>query len=256
MKRLILTLAIALAFLAALVALAPATWLDAALQRASGKIVGLAEARGSVWRGSGVIQAILPSGKVETLESVRWTVDPWALLTARLHVTMLSERDGKPVLDATFAPTSVAIAELRLEAPADLLGAISPTLREAGASGHLSLRASGVRLDGQSSAGAGELLWTDAGSSLTSVHPLGTYLINLNGTGRGVAFTIATLGGALNLKGGGQWQPGQPLAFDASATPAADQSRQLAPLLRIIGKETGGDTYQIVLDANAGLARR
>lgn len=256
MKRLMLALAALLALLAALLALAPASWLDLALQRGSRGLAGLAEPKGTLWRGSGVIQAILPSGAVETLDSVRWTIDPWRLFAGRLHVAMVSERDGKPVLDATLGPGSVTVSELRLDAPAALLGAISPTLREAGISGRIALRASGVKVDRQATTGSGELLWLDAGSSLTAVHPLGTYRIELKGAGRGLDFSLATLGGALNLTGGGQWQPGAALAFNATATPAPEQARQLAPLLRIIGKETGAERYEIVLDQNAGLAGR
>lgn len=254
MKRIFLFILATLAFMVALLVLAPATWLDTSLQRASHGLIGLSDAKGSLLRGSGVIQAILPSGEVETLDVVRWTVDPWALLTVRLHVSMLSERDGKPVVDATLTPSGVNIAELRLDAPAALLGALSPTLREAGASGRISVRARGVRIDDQVTSGDGEMLWRDAGSSLTQVHPLGTYRVGLKGAGRGVEFTLATLGGALNLKGGGSWQPGGQLLFDAMALPAPEQARQLAPLLRIIGKEAGAGSYQIVLDRSAGLA--
>jgi hypothetical protein len=256
MKRLLLIFLAVLAFLVTLLVLASPTWLDAGLQRNSRGLVGLAEAKGSLWRGTGVIQAILPSGQVETLEAVRWTIDPWALLTARLHLAMLSERDGKPVLDALFSPGGVSIAELRLEAPAAMLGALSPTLRAATVTGRISLQASGVRFDKETTVGSGVLLWHDAGSSLTSVYPLGSYLVNMKGAGAGVEFTLTSLGGALNLAGGGQWQPDKPLSFQAIATPVPDRARQMAPLLRILGKEIGGDRYQIVLDSSTGLASR
>jgi len=254
MKRLMLTLLAILAFLIILLALAPATWLDAGLQRHSQGLVGLAEAKGSLWRGSGVIQAILPSGQVETLEAVHWTLEPGALLTARLHLSMLADRDGKPVLDATLAPGSLGIAERRLTAPAALLGALSPTLRAAELTGLIMLRASGVRIDDQATTGSGDLLWRDAGSSLTPVYPLGNYMMTLRGAGRGLDFNLASMGGALALSGSGQWRPGSPLALKATATPAPDQAKQLTPLLRIIGKHNGDGSYQLMLSGTAGLA--
>lgn len=256
MKRVLLAALALLAILIALLALAPATWLDAGLQRTTRGVIGLADARGSLWRGSGVVQAILPSGEVETLESIRWRIDPWALLAARVHFTALSERDGKAVLDATITPASVAVAELRIECPAALLGLLSSTVRAAGVTGRIALRASGLRIDAQSISGGGDLVWRDAGSTLTAVHPLGNYRVDLKGAGRGLDFVLSTQGGALNLSGVGQWQPGAPLSFNGSATPSPDKKKQLAPLLRIIGKETGGESYQIVLDSNAGLAGR
>jgi general secretion pathway protein N len=255
-RRIVLVAGMLLAFLAALLAQAPATWVDAGLQRYSQGLVGLADAKGSLWRGSGVIQAILPSGQVETLDSVRWTIDPWALFTARLHIAMLSERDGRPVFDGYLEPGGTTVSELRLEGPAALLGALSPTVRAISVTGRISLRANGVRIDKQATVGSAELLWRDAGSSLTSVYPLGYYRIDLRGAGRGVDFTLTTLMGALNLSGSGGWQGGGPMSFKGSATPAPDKAKQLAPLLRMIGKETGGDSYQLLLDNTAGLASR
>jgi general secretion pathway protein N len=255
-QRLLLVALAVLVFLATLLYLAPATWLDAALQRAIGGLIGMADAKGSLWRGNGVIQTVLPSGQVETLDTVRWTIDPWALLAARLHIAMLSERDGKPVIDAVLAPGVVTVSELRLEGPAAMLGALSPTLRAAAVSGRIALRARDVRVDNQANSGGGDLLWRDAGSSLTPVYPLGYYRVELKAAGKGLEFILSTMGGALNLAGNGKWQPGGTLSFSGTATPSPDKTRELAPLLRIIGKETGGDRYQIVFDQNAGLAGR
>lgn len=254
MKRILHIGIVALVLLVLLLAQAPASWLDQALLRASHGFVGLANAKGSIWRGNGVIQAILPSGRVETLEAVRWTLDPWALFALRLHLSMLSERGGQPVVDATLTPTSLTLSEFRLNAPAALLGALSPTIRAADVTGLITVQASGVRLDQQASSGDGSLLWLGAGSSLTPVYPLGNYRVDLKGSGRGLDFTLSTLGGSLTLTGGGQWQPGQPLSFKATAIPSPDQARQLVPLLRIIGKETGAGSYQLKLGENAGLA--
>lgn len=256
MRRLLLVIPAVLAFLTTLLVLAPATWLDLALRRGTDDALLLADAKGSVWRGSGVVQAILPSGRVETLEPVRWTIDPWQLPTARLHISMVSERDGKPVLDATLSPSGIGIAELRLEAPAELLGVMSSTLRAAGTTGRLSLRASGVRVDDRESSGKGNLYWSDAGSTLTKVHPLGSYMVDIRAAGRGLDFTLTTQNGALHLTGGGKWQPDAPLSFMAMAIPMPDKAKQLAPLLRIIGKETGGDRYEIMLGGNTGLSGR
>jgi general secretion pathway protein N len=255
-KRVLLVALALFALLVTLLVLAPATWLDSGLQRSTRGVIGLADARGSFWRGSGALQAILPSGDVETLESIRWTIDPWALLTARAHLVALSERDGKPVLDATLSASGVTVTDMRLEAPAALLGLLSATVREAGITGRIAVKANGVHVDGQSTRGVGDIVWSDAGSSLTSVYPLGTYRIVLQGVGTGLDLTLFTQGGALDLTGKGRWQPGSPLSFSGTATPAPDRKKQLAPLLRIIGKETGGESYEIVLDANAGLAGR
>jgi general secretion pathway protein N len=252
----VLRLVAALVLLAALLlGQAPATWLDSLLQGVSRGHVGLAEARGSIWQGRGVIQALLPTGRVESLASVRWRTDPGALLSARLRLVMHNERDGKPVLDASLSTRGIDIDRLDIEAPAGLLGLLSPSVRAAQASGRLLLQTRGMHLAGGSFRGDANLLWRDADSSLTPVHPLGSYAIDFRGAGRGLDFQVSTRGNAaLALSGSGQWQPDAPLALNAYAVPAPDRAAQLAPLLRILGKESGDGRYLLHLDGSAGLA--
>jgi len=73
-------LALALALPLIVAWLAPATWLDAALRESSRGALGLGDAQGRLWDGSGTLQALLPRGEAVTLAVLRWTprFTPWS----------------------------------------------------------------------------------------------------------------------------------------------------------------------------------
>jgi len=249
-RRWWLTLPATAAVLLLMAVLAPATWVDRALQDASQGTLGLGSPRGTLWQGGGELQAILPAGETVTLAPIAWTLSVAELLQGRLHYSVLSERDGKPVLDFTLQSGASAIHDARLDLPAPLLGAVSPTLREAGLGGRIAVRANGLSFDGRHGSGKAELIWSDAASSLTPVRPLGNYRLELTGQEGGVAFRLSTLDGVLALAGEGVWLPGQQVTFKGTANPAAEKLQDLAPLLRILGRETGPGSYQLLLDPN------
>lgn len=252
MRRLLLLLCAIAGLLLILLALFPATWLDHGLQRASGGNLMLAEAEGTVWRGSGVLQAILPRGEAVTLAPVQWRLAAGELLAGRAHLTVLSQQDNKPLLDAVLHPGGARIQAARLELPADLLGAYSPTLRQAELAGLLSFHAADLSIADGRIAGRAELLWRQAASGLTQVRPLGSYRIAFTGAGERLDFSLATLQGDLNLSGQGSWRPGGGVDFQGLARPVGDKLHDLIPLLRVLGRQTAPGSYRLEIDPHVG----
>src|SRR5688572_26476843 len=72
------------AYILALIAIAPATLVDAGLQRASHDRLRLAEARGTLWSGSGQIEIRDKNGRAGVVRSVAWRVVPESLLRGNL----------------------------------------------------------------------------------------------------------------------------------------------------------------------------
>ncbi len=241
-------LALALAYLA----MCPATWLDAVLQGRTAGNLGMAGATGTIWRGTGTLQALLPSGEVANLAPVAWEISLGELLSLRLHITVKSSQNGTPVLDATLKPGDLRIQTARLDLPAALLGAVSPTFRSADLSGQLSAQANDVRLEAGQATGSAQVVWQGAGSGLTRVRPLGNYQLSLNGSGGGLDFHLATLGGPLDLEGTGQWNPGRKSSYTITATPTQATRKDLEPLLRMLGREVSPGSYQLALDRGMG----
>jgi general secretion pathway protein N len=250
MRRLAKSGLVLLALLVIYVVLLPATWMDALLQRASQGTLAMTGATGTLWRGEGSLQAFLPTGETVTLAPVSWTISPAELLGLKLHIIAVSTRDSKPVLNATFGASETYIQEAKLDLPAALLGVLSPTLRAATLTGQLALQASDVRFGGSRAAGKARAYWKGAGSSLTRVRPLGNYLLDLNGQDNGLDFHLTTIGGPLTLTGSGGWRPGKNPDIRVTATPEESARQDLAPLLRMMGREISPGTYQLSIDQN------
>jgi len=228
----------------------PASWLDHALHRWSAGSLGVTGSSGTLWRGQGTLQAILPQGEAVTLAPAAWRVDLGELFKLRLHVTVRSSQNNEVLLDTTLAPGSAWVHEAKLDLPAALLGGLSPTLRAAALTGQLAVQAHDLKTGTGQTQGNARVVWTAAGSEISPVHPLGNYQLDLTGQGTGVDFQLTTLGGALNLTGSGRIQPDHAPDYRITAVPNADKRKALAPLLRILGRETGPGTYMLQIDQN------
>ena len=250
MKRLLKAGLLLLVLVLTYLVMLPATWMDSLLRNASQGTLEMTGTTGTFWRGEGSLQALVPSGEVVTLVPVRWTIAPGELLALKLHIDAQSARDNKPVLNATLGLGETYIQEARLELPAALLGVLSPTLRAAALSGQLALQAKELRFDGSHAAGKAQAYWKAAGSSLSRVRPLGNYLLDLTGQGNGLDFHLTTMRGPLTLTGTGGWRAGKPPDIQVTATPEASVRQELAPLLRMMGREVSPGTYKLSIDQN------
>ena len=228
----------------------PATWVDTLLQDNTRGSLSMTGTSGALWRGEGTLQAILPNGDAVTLAPVAWHIAIGELLTLRLHIVLRSSQNGSPILDLSSSPGETRIHEARLELPAAMLGALSPTLRSAALSGQMAVQATDMRLDVGHATGKARIMWMSASSELSAVRPLGNYQLDLDGQGGGLDMRLTTLGGALNLTGSGRMQPGKPADIKITATPIEARRQELAPLLRMLGREISPGTYPLTLDPN------
>jgi general secretion pathway protein N len=236
----------------AYLAMLPATWFDYLLQRESEGTLGMTATHGTLWRGEGTLQALLPNGDVTTLAAVSWKIAIPELLMLRLHVTAQSTQNGSPVLDAMFRPGETRVQTAHLDLPAALLGVLSPTLREANLSGQMAISVNDVHLVGNHATGGAMVMWQDAGSGLTRIRPLGNYQFAVNGQGDGLDFNLVTLGGALLLEGSGRWVPYQKTQYRLTATPQQASRKDLEPMLRMLGREIRPGTYQLTIQQGMG----
>ena len=82
----------------------------------------------------------------------------------------------------------------------------------------------------------------DAASAMTPVRPLGSYRIDVTGTGQDVSLGLRTLSGPLKLEGSGQWERRAGLRFTASASAEGAEKSRLQSLLALIGRREGDRT--------------
>jgi hypothetical protein len=234
----------------------PAAWLDAALQRHSHGSLALTSASGTLWKGQGVLQAILPGAGVVDLDEVDWRVDPSAVLGGEARVLIRRLKDGVLILDARANWRGWTLARVDLNFPAGLLGGFSSTFARLGLNGAMRLNLNDLAHGQSGFSGGGELIWRGAGAEVARGQVLGDYRLAVVGAGSSLNYRLSSDGGDLRLDGQGSWRPELAPSFTGHAQVAPESRERLAPLLRMIGKETGPGAYTLVLDANAGLGVR
>ena len=237
-------------------AFAPASWLADAVTRATEGRLLLADARGTVWTGSAV--PVLGGGRgsrdAATLPGrLRWKI--------RLARGSLSAFELRLVHDCCLTGEQrlriePGIGRLRVTMPAGrsevgrwparwLVGLGTPwnTLQLAGA---LHLTSEGLAVETVQGrwrlSGRAQLDLLDVSSRLSPLGVLGSYRLGIGADsagGEGVALTLATLGGALQMAGNGQWN-GEHLRFRGEARAIAGSEPMLNNLLNLLGRRQGG----------------
>ena len=229
----------------ALAAFAPARWLAAGLTQWSNGHLQLINARGTVWNGTaGVVFSSGASGaeSISLPGMLGWTLRPrWDGVTAVLDIPCCAASPlaltGRPRPDGL----ELAWRDGQSRWPATLLagfGAPWNTLKLEGvldlSMQALVLRWSGSRL---TLAGRATLDATDISSSLSTLKPMGSYRIALEG-GPVPSLLVTTREGSLQLSGSGRWN-GTAMRFDGEASAAPGREDALSNLLNIIGRREG-----------------
>jgi len=232
------------AFAAALIALAPATLIDARLERASGGRLRLAGAEGSVWSGAGWIEIRDAHGTAGVARRLKWRVLPTSLLLGRLMAEIELDQAARP-FPVTISLSRVEIADAGVNLPAAALGLGMPRLAPLRLTGDLLVKVSRLSFERGGIDGDATLQWRAAGSALTPVSPLGDYEVQFKAAGPSVRAALRTLEGPLQLDGDGTWSNGGPPSYVVSARVPAQHQEQLAPLLRLIAVERGAGSFEL-----------
>ena len=238
-------LAIGLAFYAAgLIAMAPATLLDARLAQAFDGRVRLADARGTIWGGSGRLEVRDAQGRSAYASALAWQFSPASFLRARLVYDVAL---GRPAIrfQVAASPSRVELASINVQVPAEVLGLAVPKLAVLELSGDLRFQARNLTLGNGYLRGDATLQWLDAGSALTPVSPLGRYEFRVDGNGSSGQALLRTLQGPLSLDGKAEWGPGVAPRLAATARVPPRYRDQLSPLLRLIAVERGPGQFEV-----------
>ena len=236
------------AYAAALIALLPATLLDAVVQDASKGRIRLTEARGTLWSGSGRIEIRDAGGISGYGKPVTWRALPLALLRAQLACELVLD-PGSPPIRLSAARSGLHLSQADIRLPAAAAGLALPKLALLRLGGELRVQVTELVIDGGAMRGSALLEWRAAASALSPVSPLGDYALELQGEGPITRATLRTLKGPLHLDGTGSWASGQMPAFGATArVPAGEPPevlQRLAPFLRLIAVEQPDGSFQL-----------
>jgi general secretion pathway protein N len=235
------------AYALALVATAPATLVDAGLQRASHGRMRLAEAQGTLWSGSGQIEIRDTGGRTGVAKSFAWRVVPESLLRGHLVCDVGLDQSARR-FPVTISLSRIELANADISLPATVLGLGVPKLAPLGLTGEVLIHVASLSIARDAMEGNATLQWRAAGSTLAPVSPLGDYEIRLDGEGMTVHAFLRTIEGPLQLDGKGSWTQGGNPVFLAMARVPPQHQQQLAPLLRLIAVERGEGRFELQLN--------
>lgn len=234
------------AYAASLIATAPATLVDAGLQRVSEGRLRLAEAQGTLWSGSGQFEIRDTGGRTGVAKGIAWRVVPESLLRGHLvcEVGLEQAAERFPV---TISLSRIELTNADISLPAAVLGLGAPKLASLGLTGDVLIHVASLSIARDGMEGNATLQWRAAGSTLTPVSPLGDYELRFESEGAAAHASLRTLQGPLQLDGGGAWTIGARPALSITARVLPQQRQQLTPLLQLIAVERGDGSFQIQL---------
>ena len=231
--------------LLALVFFAPARWLAAGVSNASAGRVVLDDGRGTLWNGSA--RLLLTGGEgsndVAALPGrLEWRIRPgWGGLRAELSAGCCTNAPLTIQASARWGGGVLRLGDQRSQWPASVLAGLGTPWNTLQVQGDLLLSTQGLSvewIEGRLAvAGRAELTASRLSSRLSTLKPMGSYRITVNG-GSTSTLQLDTLEGALQLNGSGQWV-GSRLRFTGTATAAPDREAALSNLLNIIGRRSG-----------------
>jgi general secretion pathway protein N len=228
----------------ALIVTAPAYLLDTAVGHFSHERLSLANCRGTIWHGSATPQLNMANHASFALHTLQWHINPQALLLGQLSVTLVWENLGaKTPMQLLVDSKSMVLSNVLLPLPAGIISELSPYLKPAQFSGSLMLESPQLTYAEDALQGNATARWREAGSAMSSVHPLGDYQIDLNARRDKISATLSTLNGVLLLRGQGGWS--RPQGFHFYGTARTANLPALNELLHHLGPESSPGVYQI-----------
>jgi len=234
-----------LGLLLAVLLCAPARWLAAATQRATGGHVVLADARGTVWAGSAQLVLTGGSGSSDAAAlpgRLAWQLQPrWDGVLARVRPECCSDQPLPVRAHWRWGGLRVVVGDAASRWPAGVSAGLGTPWNTLQLEGELQLATQGLSVEWVAGrlaiAGRAELVASRIASRLSTLRPMGSYRITLQG-GTPATLRLETLEGSLQLTGSGQWV-GSRLRFLGEASAAPERESALANLLNIIGRRSG-----------------
>lgn len=224
--------------------LAPATWLSAAVDQATGGQVRLLNPAGTVWNGSAAWVLAAGAGGASSLSlpsRVNWKIRPsWTGIDVVLDAACCTPAPVRVKL----SPTSLHIASASLGMPLALLQGLGTPWNTLQLRGDLQLRWDNFRVSWSAGVprldGLLEMQARNVASRLSTLPDVGTYHLELRG-GTQPSVALSTLRGALVMQGQGHWE-GSKFRFAGEARAQPEQASELANLLTLLGTRRGDKT--------------
>jgi general secretion pathway protein N len=216
---------------------APAVWVGDWLQ-SKGRL-RLIDARGTVWSGSAMLgmsdgrQILLLPGRLT------WKIGLAAIVSGRVTADVAHPALVAPLV-VSFTTQAISLKAGQADLPAALLVALGTPFNTVRPGGALGLRWTDVELKGGALTGGFQIDWREAQSALSPVAPLGSYRLQITGTGDAARVQLDTLRGPLRLQGSGTVKGGR-VSFKGVASADPEMRPALIGLIGVLGRRTGDE---------------
>jgi general secretion pathway protein N len=221
----------------------PISWASPLVASKTNCAVNLESPQGSIWSGSASISlgnsvngACAENSFVT--ERIVWSSSCNPLkISCEINISspMLS-KPGRILI----TPSGSFIQSNELALPAKILQDLGAPWNTIKPEGQLSLAWGDLTFSNKSRSGNMSLTISNASSQLSSVRPLGDYIINVNSLNTSL-FEMKTLKGALDISGKGS-MTGHGIEFTGEAMAKPEYKEALTGLLSVIGKTSNGIT--------------
>lgn len=239
--------------LSAVLWFAPAQWLADALSIATDGRMQLRQVRGSVWNGSG--QWLLASGQgvadgLALPQRIRWRLSPQSLdrWQLTLQAECCSSQAVRVNLQATWPGLRLSLSAPDSTWPATWLSGLGAPWNTIGLQGHIHIQPSQLHWQWHKHQwqiqGQAELTLEDISSDLSTLKPLGSYVLQLQG-GEVPELRLHTSQGGLQLEGTGAWRQGR-FHFSGQAIAQTGFEAVLSNLLGVLGQRDGNKTILLI----------
>ena len=235
--------------LAGLVWQAPAAWLASAVQSLSHDKVQLRQPQGTVWRGSA--QWVLASGAegadaMALPQRLSWRIQPQADASVRVELELpcCAAQALKIWLRPQWTGATLELGNASSDWPLAWLLGLGAPWNTMALEGQARLQTQDLRwqwgAQGGQLQGQAQMQLLSVSSRLSTLRPLGSYALNLQG-GPTPQFQLSTLSGQLQLSGKGDWRA-KGLHFEGMAQAQTGSEVALASLLGVLGQRQGNTT--------------
>jgi general secretion pathway protein N len=224
---------------------APAAWLADAVTGASNGQVRLVEPRGTVWDGSAQLVLTGGAGSADAAAlpgRLEWRLRPRLVgVVAQLRADCCTPQGLTLQARWRLGGGSLSVADATTQWPASLATGLGTPWNTLQLDGGLQLATQGLSVEWAEGrptvTGRAQLLAQRLSSRLSTLRPMGSYRITLQG-GAPTTLNLETVEGSLQLSGKGEWV-GSRLRFNGEASAAPEREAALSNLLNIIGRRNG-----------------
>lgn len=219
----------------------PSGWLAWGLNKYGHGTFVLTQTTGTLWSGQGQLSVSYKRNRPVNIGYVDWNIGSLWLITGRLVATLgLSGETLRAHSQITISPSTIKIKDLRASIQAENLGSYYSPASLISPTGQITISSKELAIGDGGISGNAEGQWHDAGSSLSSVKPLGSYNLTITGKGENAQITLESGSkSALRLTGKGNWAlVNGVINFNGTAAPVNKKS-ELEPLLTLIGRDVG-----------------